>query len=317
MQLHPGLFVSRCLMSVSHGQQRKLYAELIDILNAGGDFDHARACAEFAVSQGLWRYAFQRPLQYFDTLPLVTQFDRRKLWVVSYLEKHAPEIRAELERISHPEAVGFKPVEESLVDRGRWDQVVFYEGGRRFKQVEKHFPALAGILERIPPEHRNAGVIMLSWLHPGAHIAGHCGYTNGRLRIHLGLKIPPGARMRVHDTELTWRAGECLVFDDSIEHEVWNDGSEPRVILLFDIFHPGLPASDRQALAQREDESAPVRRFMKDRGFRNLALTRDGEVTVALDRATELFVQRYLVDSGIASIELSADDELRTEPAAN
>lgn len=302
-------------MTVSHSQLRKLYAELIDTLVAGGSLAQARACAELAVQHGVWRYPFQRPLAYFDSLPLLTTFDRRKLWIAGYLEQHAQEIRAEIGQVSHPEAAGFKPVEESLVDRGRWDQAVFYEGGRRFKQVEEHFPRLAAILDRIPAEHRNAGVIMLSWLHPGAHIAGHCGYTNGRLRVHMGIKTPPGARMRVHESELTWRAGECLVFDDSIEHEVWNDGSESRVVLLFDVFHPGLSPGDRQTLSQSEDQGAQARRFMKDRGFRSLALSRGSAVQVGLDRATELFVQRYLIDSGVASIELSADGELRSVPA--
>ena len=65
-----------------------------------------------------------------------------------------------------------------------------------------------------------AGVVMLSWLHPQSHIVPHCGHTNARLRIHLGVRTPPGASIRVHDRVLTWKEGECLVFDDSFEHEV-------------------------------------------------------------------------------------------------
>ncbi len=302
-----------CLVGVGHAQLRRLYAGLIDSFVAGGNLEQARECAELAARQGIWRYPFQRPLHYLESLPLTLKFDPRKLWVVGYLERHYEEIRAEVARVSDPDAAGFRPVEESLVDRGRWDQVVFYEGGRRFQGVEQHFPQLAAILDRIPAEHRRAGVIMLSWLHPGTHIPGHCGYTNGRLRVHMGIKTPPGARMRVHEMQLTWRAGECLVFDDSIEHEVWVEGAESRIVLLFDVFHPGLAPGDREAFIRSESATEQMQRLMHERGFRSVALATGQGVQVRLDRATELMVNRYLTDSGIAAIELTPGGELRTE----
>jgi aspartate beta-hydroxylase len=40
------------------------------------------------------------------------------------------------------------------------------------------------------------------------------------LRCHLGLVVPPGVRIRVGDEVREWTAGECLIFDDSFEHEV-------------------------------------------------------------------------------------------------
>ena len=39
---------------------------------------------------------------------------------------------------------------------------------------------------------------------------------------------------------LTWRRGEALVFDDSYVHETWNRTAADRVVLLFDVWHPGL-----------------------------------------------------------------------------
>ena len=44
--------------------------------------------------------------------------------------------------------------------------------------------------------------------------------------------------MRVGDTINVWRPGEIFVFDDTYEHEVWNDTQEERVILLFDFDRP-------------------------------------------------------------------------------
>ncbi|MEK8169672.1 hypothetical protein NKH77_07405 [Streptomyces sp. M19] len=40
---------------------RRHYRELIDALLAEGDREAARACAELAVAQGVWRHPEQRP----------------------------------------------------------------------------------------------------------------------------------------------------------------------------------------------------------------------------------------------------------------
>jgi aspartyl/asparaginyl beta-hydroxylase (cupin superfamily) len=43
-------------------------------------------------------------------------------------------------------------------------------------------------------------------------------------------------------------AGKVLIFDDSIEHEAWNDSDDDRVILLFEIWRPELSSEERAAL---------------------------------------------------------------------
>jgi len=58
-----------------------------------------------------------------------------------------------------------------------------------------------------------------------------------------------------------WVAGKALVLDDSYVHAVWNevDGS-PRVLLLFDIWHPDVKREERQKI---ED----MFRFAADKGW--------------------------------------------------
>jgi aspartyl/asparaginyl beta-hydroxylase (cupin superfamily) len=36
-----------------------------------------------------------------------------------------------------------------------------------------------------------------------------------------------------------------MVFDDSIEHEAWNDSDQRRAVFIFDIWHPLLSADER------------------------------------------------------------------------
>jgi len=44
--------------------------------------------------------------------------------------------------------------------------------------------------------------------------------------------------------------GEAFVFDDTIEHEAWNDSDQLRVVLIFDLWAPNLERAERGAIAQ-------------------------------------------------------------------
>lgn len=80
-----------------------------------------------------------------------------------------------------------------------------------------------------------------SMLKPGTHILPHIGYTDKVLRCHLGISIPDGDNcLRVGDKILKWKEGRAFVFDDTIEHEAWNNTNEARVVLLLDIDKAGL-----------------------------------------------------------------------------
>ena len=45
-------------------------------------------------------------------------------------------------------------------------------------------------------------------------------------------------RMRVGDRVVRWAEGETLVFDDTYDHEVWNDTAGTRVVLLIQFERP-------------------------------------------------------------------------------
>ena len=84
------------------------------------------------------------------------------------------------------------------------------------------------------------GSAYFSLLQPKTHLKAHCGPTNLRLRMHFGLFVPKGCRIRVHDETRAWNEGECLLFDDSFEHEVWHDGTGDRIVLICDMWHPAV-----------------------------------------------------------------------------
>ena len=89
-----------------------------------------------------------------------------------------------------------------------------------------------------------------SLLKPRTRIPPHTGVTNTRAIIHLPLIVPEGCGFRVGGETRAWREGEAFAFDDTIEHEAWNDSDELRVVLIFDVWNPHLSEEEQQLLVQ-------------------------------------------------------------------
>lgn len=72
--------------------------------------------------------------------------------------------------------------------------------------------------------------------------------TNIRTIIHLPLIVPDGCRFRVGGETRAWREGEAFAFDDTIDHEAWNDSDEMRAVLIFDVWNPYLSEAERRLI---------------------------------------------------------------------
>jgi aspartyl/asparaginyl beta-hydroxylase (cupin superfamily) len=98
---------------------------------------------------------------------------------------------------------------------------------------------------------------LFSALAPKTHIPPHNGETNARLVAHLPLIIPDDCGIRVGFEQRQWHPGEVIVFDDTLEHEAWNNSDELRVVLIFDVWNPLLSDTERKlvnALAEATRE---------------------------------------------------------------
>ena len=100
----------------------------------------------------------------------------------------------------------------------------------------------------IPHIAGRSPMALFSVLRPGTHIPPHHGMLNTRLICHLPLVVPPGSRLRVGNQTRAVESGRAMIFDDTIEHEAWNDGASTRVVLLFEIWRPELDERERAAL---------------------------------------------------------------------
>jgi aspartate beta-hydroxylase len=81
---------------------------------------------------------------------------------------------------------------------------------------------------------------------PKTRIPPHTGPVNTRLVGHLPLIVPPGCGFRVGGQQTEWEMGKAFIFDDSIDHEAWNESDLPRAILIFDTWSPFLSEAERE-----------------------------------------------------------------------
>ncbi len=188
---------------------------------------------------------WQKPRNYLPGLRAQPVYDSSEFAWVPGLLNNFETIRQELLDYSAKLTLDAQP--QGLTDKGRWSVLYFYAGGRRIEATRRACPRTSEIVDSIPGAGE-AGQTYLSVLRGGTHIKRHFGPINTRLRCHLGIAVPEAARIRIGEEKYEWREGQCLIFDDSFEHEVWNDSDAERVVLLIDLWHPELTAAERWAI---------------------------------------------------------------------
>ncbi|XP_022223275.2 aspartyl/asparaginyl beta-hydroxylase isoform X9 [Drosophila obscura] len=140
---------------------------------------------------------------------------------------------------------------ENLRHKGIWQQFELFAKGQLVRKNCQRAPITCGLMKEFPESSGcRRGQVKFSVMQAETHVWPHCGPTNCRLRAHLTLVAPEPERtsLRVAEQESTWREGELIIFDDSFEHEVWHNGTRPRLVLILDMWHPDLNAAQRRSL---------------------------------------------------------------------
>jgi len=129
---------------------------------------------------------------------------------------------------------------EGLHTAGEWKEFnILAHGKVNIPAIQLLPKTLKIILKLQDATNMVLGGTKVSLMQPGTIVRPHTGQTNARLRIHLGVAIPDGRpRIRVGNETKSWIEGKCLVIDDSYVHEVWHPGTERRIVLIVDVWHP-------------------------------------------------------------------------------
>ncbi len=131
-----------------------------------------------------------------------------------------------------------------------WGACFLWEYGAPNQPVLDRCPVTAAAVAAIPGAHipGRAPNVFFSLLRPHTRIPPHTGVTNTRAIVHLPLIVPPGCGFRVGGETRAWKEGQAFAFDDTIEHEAWNDSDALRAVLIFDVWNPHLTLGERDLL---------------------------------------------------------------------
>jgi aspartate beta-hydroxylase len=168
--------------------------------------------------------------------------------VLATIEENAAAIRAEF--VGRTTAAEQWPeYHEAVAEDKKWRACWFYRYGLRVAETAALYPRTAALLDaHSGPEGPLAsalGDVFLSRLEAGGRIPAHNGICNISLVGHLALVVPPGCRFRVGAETRGWQEGRCLVFDDTFEHEAWNDSARDRYVLVFALWQHGVAPVER------------------------------------------------------------------------
>jgi len=199
---------------------------------------------------------------HYPFLPADEYFDRCHFPWFEELEAHTDVIRNELLGIMREPGEAIRPYVRmgEGVPENKWSKLdasldwgacFLWEYGVPNLPVHERCPETAALLSRLPILNiPNRGPsAFFSILRPHSHIPAHTGVTNTRAIIHLPLIVPPGCRFRVGGETREWIEGRAFAFDDTIDHEAWNDSDEPRAILIIDAWNPHLSDAERKAVS--------------------------------------------------------------------
>ena len=210
----------------------------------------------------------------YPRLPAIPFYDRALFPWLETLEAATPMIQAELGALIETDFDRFAPYitfpPEAPVNQWgelnhsqKWTSLFLWRDGAKQDDICERCPGTAALLESLPMARQPgfAPTAVFSALQAHTHIPPHTGSANVRLLCHLPLILPGPARFRVGNTTRDWKMGQAWVFDDTIEHEAWNDADALRVILIFDIWNPFLAEGEKTLITAMMDAQ---RRFMAD-----------------------------------------------------
>ena len=215
------------------------------------------------LAAGKRRLYLQQPTFFnFPGLPHIQFYDPAGFSWTGEIEAAAPAIREELDALLTEGTDDFRAYiqgaegalrmdkNKELVANRDWSALFLCENGWAVPKIIERCPRTWETILKAPvPRISGWGpTAMFSLLKGGAKISPHTGMFNTRLVCHLPLIVPPGCRFRVGNEVREWEVGKLLIFDDTIEHEAWNDSSEDRIVLIFDIWRPELSEQEKHEL---------------------------------------------------------------------
>jgi len=115
-----------------------------------------------------------------------------------------------------------------------WKAVPIILFGHLFKENSERFPGTYKVISQLP----GCCAAMFSVLGPGKYIPPHRGIYKGIYRCLFTIQVEQDAEcwIRINKRKINFREKESIVFDETVQHEVMNSSTQPRVALYFDFY---------------------------------------------------------------------------------
>lgn len=191
-----------------------------------------------------YQNGYQRPYSFYVPSLSANPF-AQKDEIAELLEANIEQIRDEFFKIANR---GIVTPSKSLVEQGNWTTFPLMRAAKTLEDNIKLCPVTWSVVQKCSLLWGVRGGVYFSILTPGTHIKSHCGPSNLKLRYHLTIQEEPKAKIRSGTIWKSWSQGQCLILDDSFEHEVIHDGENQRVVLIVDCWHPDLNDKDKEFL---------------------------------------------------------------------
>ncbi|KRY13905.1 Aspartyl/asparaginyl beta-hydroxylase, partial [Trichinella patagoniensis] len=246
-------FLSRGLaIGVQLKQAARFVLHLGEALQRLNKTDEAYSLYEEAARNRIFLSKYQRSLYN------VVGITARPWWTVGQticgkqlknLEKNWRQIKEQVMHVWNTVGREFDRV-ESYTETGDWKQMnLFTSSGRKYTKNCEHAEALCNMMEQLSEDSDcKVEQIYLISLVAGTHIWPRCAFANYYLTAYMGVALPHGSWIRVHNESRPLILGRFAVFDPSFEHELHAGGSGFQLLLAMNIWHPELSEEQRQSV---------------------------------------------------------------------
>ena len=226
----------------------------------GADLRRAQKCVDLLTGKRS-RFPPEPTFMLFPEIPAVEFFDRAEFPWLDHIEAATEDIRAELTNVLVTDRAGLEPYIayphgvpldqwRDLNKSRRWSAYFLWNQSVPQMPHVARCPRTVETLKFAPQCEvgARAPTAYFSILDAATKIPPHTGVTNTRVIVHLPLIVPRDCGFRVGNETREFVPGKAWVFDDTIEHEAWNDSDTPRAILIFDIWNPFLSEVEREVV---------------------------------------------------------------------
>ncbi|MEH2178698.1 aspartyl/asparaginyl beta-hydroxylase domain-containing protein [Nostoc sp.] len=129
-----------------------------------------------------------------------------------------------------------------------WKYYVIWRHGKFTEVGLSLFPRTGKFISQLNCFLYSFGEVVFIVMKPGVVLPSHIDNLNISLTCQLGITIPKDCGIKVGGETRSWTRGKTLFFENSFEHEAWNQSQEDRVVLLLDLYHPELTNVEKALL---------------------------------------------------------------------